>query len=715
MLYDTQIKLLNDKLGFPAKLISLVAAVFMLAISIIIYKAPPLTLIIFAFYAIFYIQIPGLFILKALKVRLDHYSSTLTVGFFAGWSFIILLYFGCNFISNSLLLYIIGPIFSIAYIYSIIKSAKNGQCRTVRLSKISTGLILFATLALAYALLNTQYRYMNPAVADFTYLNADKPFHMGYIMSLADGYPLQSVQVDGVINHYHIFSELLYAICMKLFGLSSDFLLMSAGPFLTAWIVPLSFYSLFKEFTKRKYRAGTYCMILLLSNLYFARSLSQSHAFALIFTNDNAMGYGIASASSSAIILKYWYKTFSDGIKGFGHFFGHPGLYILLILNLIVATGIKGPIGAVIIAGLWGTYIVGLILRKCPTRYILPLLGLTATFLIVYMTILGSKGSSNGSDTSIFAFATLTNISFWKKPLIAFLKSHGIPGIIRLVIILLTFFITFWTIFFLPFVVGYLRELMLVLTGKKGFDYAKVFIYASIFVGIILMMFLNYSGHSQIYFGYISLLWAPLVAFMFIEDMEDNSDSNERQSLKLKLTKAIVVLSTILIVFTACGLTYTYINCIRIAGINARQEQSHSKYLSISNQEYQAMKWLEENTPEDALCANDRYYSVPLSEYTYENRWSSRFFLYAIYSNRFQYIGGSGYEIKTAEWKKRQEMVELNMQLYDVNNEDRGNLARDLGISYVIVSKRFTDAPDLTNKDYKLCFSNDDIDIYEIN
>ena len=59
-------------------------------------------------------------------------------------------------------------------------------------------------------------------------------------------------------------------------------------------------------------------------------------------------------------------------------------------------------------------------------------------------------------------------------------------------------------------------------------------------------------------------------------------------------------------------------------------------------------------------------------------------------------------------------MIETNEQLYDPANEERGDLARDLGVDYVVVSKRFNDRGSLTNEDYIPCYSNDDIDIYEI-
>ena len=59
-------------------------------------------------------------------------------------------------------------------------------------------------------------------------------------------------------------------------------------------------------------------------------------------------------------------------------------------------------------------------------------------------------------------------------------------------------------------------------------------------------------------------------------------------------------------------------------------------------------------------------------------------------------------------------MIRTNKELYDPENEDRGDLARSLDVDYVVVSKRYDDAANLENKDYELCFSNEGMDIYEI-
>ena len=126
------------------------------------------------------------------------------------------------------------------------------------------------------------------------------------------------------------------------------------------------------------------------------------------------------------------------------------------------------------------------------------------------------------------------------------------------------------------------------------------------------------------------------------------------------------------------------------------------------------MEWLRTNTDEDALIACDRYNSVPIEEYDVSNRGHNTHFAYDVYSNRRQYMEGAGFSLEDKDIPLRLEMVKNNRKLYDPGNSDRGRLAKELGIDYLVVSKRFYPAADLSNEEYEQCFSNEEIDIYRI-
>lgn len=686
----------NTKLNNVIKIAMLCAMAIMLIICFTVYKADAAGFAVFVLFFVFYMQLPGLCILRLMKIHTAHISTAMVLGLFTGWAAIIAQYFITELIHTNILLYVLGPVLSVIWIISKIRSGSSRF--SFSFSKLSTAFVIFFGLALLYSLLNNQYIYLSPEVSDCTYINPDKGYHLGLIASLSHGWPLESPWVQGRIIHYHVFTEIMYSVPVRLFGAPADTLMFTCGPFLTSYALCTSLYSLFREFSAKARRAGLYCFMLLLSNIFIAKGLDDSLAFFFVFRNENATGFGISCMLTLLVLFKNWHASFSAGEKS-------PAKLILVTAFIMLLTGLKGPMGLVITGAIWGTYVIGLILRKVPAKAILPIILITIGFLIVYVFILGSKGQSNGGGTSIFAFATIVDVTFYKSALVAALKSLGLPKIIRLCILLAVFIVFTLTAFLVPFVAGYIRELVLVFSGSKDYDFTRVMIYAACLIGFVCMFLLNYSGHSQVYFGYVGVFLVPLISIWFLEDLEEN---------KGWLMKAVRAIFIAMLLLSSCTLAMHYAEMIGDARDCADNNFGYSRYKSISSEEYEAMVWIRDNTPDDSLLATDRYYSEPLETYSYQDRWANCFFLYAVYSNRMCYIAGSGYNLPGDDWVIRKEMIETNNRLYDPNNDERGKLARQLGVDYVVVSKDFTQIDSLENDDYKLCFSNDGVDVYEV-
>ena len=696
----------NGIINTAVRLICLAAVFVMLFISVHSYGASLSGLIVMALFVLFYVQLPGQLVLRSAGLRPAHLSTTLALGLFSGWVLNIVVYFLADWLHTVIILYAVSPVLALIFLRMLYREWKAGELKQrFHINRIPAAFCIFFVLILFYCIVNTQYLYLSPEISETTYMNPDKAYHIGLINSLSHDYPLESPWISGIYINYHIFSEMLMSIPVRLFDVPADLITLSFGPFFTAYTFGLSMYSFFREMSSKPKRAGIYCVLLVLSNIYISRAAYSSLAFKFILINDNSAGYGMAAALMTIIMFREWYRSFTakDPYRW--------KQLALLTLFVMVTAGIKGPMGAVTLAGIWGTMILGVILRKVSPKVIPSLLVVSAGFYLIYVTVLGSKGQSNASGNSVITFGTITDIAYWKKPLTELLKAYDLPVSVRLAIVMAVFIAFFLTAFFVPFCIGYLRELFVVLTGRKAFEPAKVLVYAECAVGFVAMFLLNYSGHSQVYFGLVAAFLAPMVAFWFIEDLEALSDSSGLARHTLRVT---VLISAAILVYTSYTLGMYYNRHAKEAMAALNQTRSHSKYESISHDEYEAMRWIEKNTEDDALLAIDRYYSVSPDDYTYQNRWANRFFLYAVYSNRFSYISGSGYNLPAYDWPVRMEMIKENNQLYDESNEERGELARDLDIDYVVVSKRFSGSPDLANDDYELCYSNDDVDIYKI-
>lgn len=717
------------------RLLCAASLLIMLIIGITAYGAPAGQLLIAALFFIFYVQLPGLLIVRWSGLADNngsaesgfhraHFSTCLASAVFSGWALCVIVYFIAELTGVKALLLIAGPLLSLAYIYLTAlrrdgASAPDAPCAQLnrsggrriglagsfRLGRLQPSLCVFIVIVLLYCLITTQYRYLAPELCEWVYVNPDKAYHMGLINSLSHGYPLRSPWVHGRILHYHIFTELLMSVPVSFFGVRADVMTQSFGPWLTAYTFSTAFYSFFREMSGKPGRAGLYCLIFPLSYMYAARRMTSSFAFKIIFTNDNFAGYGLAAMLVFIVVFGKWWSAFSSGE-------GHQWRLLALCTMLIMLiTGIKGPVGAVVTAGLWGTVALGIILRRLPPGALLPLLVITAGFAFVYVTLLAAKGQVNAPGGATISLAGITNISFWKKPFISFLKSHGVPGLIRLALMLIAFTASFFTVYFVPLCIGYVRELALVLYGKKGFLPAKVLVYAVTAAGFMAMMLLSYSGHSQIYFGLTAVVTAPAIAYWFIEDLEDRKEASPAAKMLLQLTVAVMALSLIV---TGATLGAYFMRKTAEAAEHTDPAKKHGKYMSMSSEEFEAMRWIDANTEKDSMLANDRYYSVAPEKFSPDNRWNSRFFLYEVYSNRLSYISGSGFDLAKEDVPLRREMIENNKKLYDPDFDGRGELARGPGIDYVIVSKRFTGEPELENTDYEKVFTNEDIDIYKI-
>lgn len=690
----------NNTLNTVVRLLCLAAVIAMIIIGLTVYRANWPELLLFIAFAVVYIQLPGQLMLKLAGFRAAHLSTLLAAGFFAGWAWVTLQYFLTELIHTNLLLYAAGPVCTAVYLVMVAKNRRRQGSFPFRFrpNRLSTAFCLFVTLGFLYAMLETQYLYLSPEIDEFISMNPDKGFHIGLINSLSHGYPLECPWFSGLYFNYHVFTELLYSVPVRLFGLTADVALLTCGPFMTVYAIGVSMYALFREMCAKARRAGLYCLTVLLSNIFIARGIDISLAFLFIFRNENTAGYGVSCTMVLVILIREWYRAFSsEGTSSWRQL-------LLVIAVLMLVTGIKGPFGIVMLGAVWGTFALGLILRKVPFRVVLPIILMTAGFLLVYMTVLGSKGQGT-TGQSLFALATIINITFYKGPLVALMKSIGLPLIIRYAVLLAVFTVFLLTVFFVPFVIGYIRELFLVLTGKRDYDFTRITVYAASLIGFIALMVLNYHGHSQVYFGFVTVFFAPLIAFWFFEDMEDN------RGVLMKLVRGFFILTLIL---TSIGL-FSHLGSLFSSAKDASDPGADaSRYKSLSHDEYEAMRWIDGNTPKDALLATDRYYSLPLDEYDYTDRWHNRFFLYSDYSNRICYLAGCGYNLPASEVDRLAERIALNDQLYDRNDPGRGDLARKLGIDYVVVSRDFTDAGDLSSEDYHLCFSNRDIDVYEI-
>ena len=676
----------------------IILAIILTVISIAVFNTDIKGLAIALVFVVLYIQLPGMLITKVLKLKIEHISTALAVGFFIGYAFVISQYYASELINSNILLYTIGPICSIFYIVSLIK-ARNKM--VFYPSRISPLVYVFTVIVLLFAMLYTQFDYMAPEASGYIRMHHDFAYHFGIINTLAEGLPADNPWVYGDLITYHYYTEMLFAVALRLFGLTADFMIMSVSPYLIAYAFSVTLYSLFREFLTCSKKVPLYCIIVLASFPFITNTIDSSWMLYHLFSNMNSFCFAACGTFVFIVLLKMLVERLNEGNC-------YLSETVVLLAMIMLVTGIKGPVGLVIVGALWGTMILGSILRKLDLKMIPVVLLLTLGFFVVYYFIIGMGGTTGTNGKSLITLAEIVKDAFFFDQLTAFMKGLGLPSIITKVALVTVYMMCVLTAFFLPAVIGYVKEFFGVVTGKIDFRFDLITIYAAIAAGFIAMMLLNYNGNSQVYFGFTAMCLVPLIVFRYFENT-----SVSRNAVR----KVIKVLFCMTLIVTTC---------LAAASLNT-QMRSSNIYLglddrgigaddvtTLSSYEYEAMMYIRDNIDKDTLIATDRYYSVPIDEFDYTDRRHCRFFLYAGYSEHDYYMEGTGYTFKSHQSDIRKEYIDSNARLFDPENEDRGQIARDMGIGYVVVSKRFADTIPLENEDYKLIFNNKDIDIYEV-
>ena len=151
----------------------------------------------------------------------------------------------------------------------------------------------------------------------------------------------------GDLHAYDYFTEMLWSIPVRLFGLASEELLLSGTPYVITPVLSVSLYSFFREFSVMKERAGLYCLSLHFSNMFMLRQFAYSWFLFHIYSNINNAGMGISCLLVLLPMLRTWDLDSASDPKRF-----NTGTMLFLAALVMLTTGIKGPVAIVFVAHL---------------------------------------------------------------------------------------------------------------------------------------------------------------------------------------------------------------------------------------------------------------------------------------------------------------------------------------------------------------------------
>ena len=647
-------------------------------------------LLVFLFFIVLFVQLQGISIIDLLKIRFSSISNKIVTGFFIGLAILFAEYFLSVLVRNNIVFFL-GCGSAILFLLRNVSKQKKYYC--TRSISIPAAYYVLLALLFVLSMIDVQLPFIRPELIDTSNVYQDYLYHMSLVNSISLEYPIKNPNIFGETIHYHFFSDLLCAIPVRLFGLTSKFVIIDCMPYLNTYIVSLSLYSLFRAFISNRNRSGVYAILSLFS---FAGVpyLFNDYLLCHVVTNINAMGLGL-SAVFCFLINHNEFETNrnQEGMQ----------LKRIIVLCALAAllVGIKAPIGIVLIAALWGSYLIGFFFTKYSLNYSVLLLSVTLSGVLVYIIFVGADNGA-GATFGLFFWEKVKALPLWDTADSILLK-YNVPMQFRNVILMVLFAMFAFGVYSVLFIVAYIRELYLVTTNRKPYIISNVVIYAMIPIAAFIYVVVKFPDYysSEEYFMFIALLFVPYVTFLFMEDLKEK-------------TKWAWVLKNTFIICSCVGVVSMsfFVKSYSFTGIY--NKQSDNFFDTITSAEYEGLCWIKDNTQRDSLLAIDRYQRVSPENYDYKIMHHNTFFGYSAYSQRNCYLGGSGYTLRSSRTDEIWKWLSNNQQLFDPLNEKRGDLARQIGIDYIVVSKRLYHQRSIENNDYLLCFSNKDIDIYRV-
>lgn len=261
----------------------------------------------------------------------------------------------------------------------------------------------------------------------------------------------------------------------------------------------------------------------------------------------------------------------------------------------------------------------------------------------------------------------------------------------------------FFALPFILWVVGRLKRF-------KSISKADMLLCGTSICGLIVFYMIDVDGLSQSYFYFAASIFICLIATEWLV--------KNKRALK-PAAKCLLSFALIVAVSSSCAYYAFYAKAGLYqakAALTGELLESKSGANSMTAYEYEAMEWLRENTPEDAVIAVDRHYYIEgaLPEHPEPND-GARYFYFTAYSERHAFLGGWAYLPRTVEMQQMlEERLKVNDALFDAFCSNKREIMEAHNISYIVDSNYVGINAPLEGDDLVVAFRNRDITIYAL-
>lgn len=410
-------------------------------------------------------------------------------------------------------------------------------------------------------------------------------FWAGNNISFTKGFPVQNFRVVGEPFYYHYFSSIVVSQTNLITGIDLNILTFYFSPVLPAILLVFSGYVLFLSLLKRR---GLRVLAMIL--LFFTGGTTVTYA-EHIYICPFGFDYGYAYGMLAVMVLIYIIKREDFCIKE----------VFLSALLIAMTTGFKGPIGMVILMGFGVAAFVFLIRKHWRKGFIYGFIWFFS-FVMVYFFFISGRGIGTSVERARL-FVGLRDAFYqsqWMQDIFGSLtEKYDLPN---KALILLTLWLYIYRADKAAVILLLTAVACCVGAGiKKKTDTVLLSLIAICIWGIFLVLTIIQSGSSQMYFLMAVIPFAVLAGLYAIENIPS-------VFVKFRAIMLVIVLGA------ACMGIYTWQKVILpkakegVMCVNQMLDKAfYSKYY-VSGSDYEAYRWIRENTEEDAIVAVDYFY-----------------------------------------------------------------------------------------------------------
>ncbi len=515
-----------------------------------------------------------------------------------------------------------------------------------------------------------------------TYIYQDLVWNAGSVTAAENGLPVMDIHIKDFTFGYHFLANVFLAVFKNMLGMSSYLLFCRMLPVVAAVVYAGAMYLLFSRLFKSKWAAaGAAGAAVLVSTTALQHMLWYAYATPL--------GLGFA------MLAAYCFMRFMDRIETAR---ATDGNFLLFLVFLALASGTKAPFAGGVLAGAGIVLLIQLLRKKNVKTVLIAGVAALAVFAAVYVSLVYQTYAFNGLTP---AFASI----MWAvDPAPAYYTAAvaAFSGTLPMVVIKLMTYPLFMILNFPTVVAAVVLLIVSLARHKKQQTLLKAFLLGAIIVGFLLTSVTYQPGMSNQFFldGVV-----PLSVFALFLTLTEGWRKTAGKAAVCCIAVAAMALAAF---FAVSGLFSA------AQWIGAREGENAGAtlpYGAITQEEYEGMLWLRENTPEDAVFASDRQYFTGV-----EDVYNARYYYYTAFSERQCYLEGYNY-VSTHEPAFETVIEERVAVLRGVYANEAGAIEalREAGVDYLAVSSLLH--PDFVpdGETAQLVFENSGIEIYCLN